>query len=253
VAEGVQGSLDGVFNRSIIFLKHIYMQKLSYEKLGKRVFLSMELGEKSEQQFNLLSLPQQEEVLGIITEYLSKIKYGNLSLREAKEFVQNICKILQTVNPFNFKECATRRNFAKYLGYSHVFSLVYGWSFDKIRLSIVDKRFSAGLIKRQKKLLAYQRSLSWCVFNLSDEERERFRKSKELIEKKLSEMKYDDLKETIVAFEEKYKLEESLYAIVESTDVESTDETDQITGMFNAVVTTFSQLSELDFSSKNQS
>ncbi|MDR0860633.1 MAG: hypothetical protein LBO09_06785 [Candidatus Peribacteria bacterium] len=206
--------------------------KLSFKRLGERISSAVMYGEESRRKFLSLPPPGQKKVLGLITEYISQLKNGKLSAKEAYDSIQEICTFLGTDHPFDL---CTRRQFTKYLGYNHVFQLVYSWTFEKITLPL--KEFSASLLDRQKKLFYYRDELLWIYFELSTREEEQdFSERKRLIEKLLSEKQYDDLEETIVSFETTYGIEESLYAIVGSAERE-----DQVKGIFNAVVTTYSQ------------
>ncbi|GHV27137.1 hypothetical protein FACS1894176_08740 [Bacteroidia bacterium] len=208
---------------------------LNYKELGARVFLALELGEESKRKFLSLLPPGQRKVLCMLTEYISRLKNEKLSTSEAYDSVQEICTFLGTDHPFDL---CTRKKFEKYLGYHHVFSLTYSWSFEMITLSL--KRFSAELIKRQKKLSSYRDELSWLLIGFTAEQKVAFWEQKKLMEKQLSEKQYSDLKATIIAFEKEYiyALPESLYASVESAEEKNT-----IKGIFNAVVTTYSQMS----------
>ncbi|MDR2540553.1 MAG: hypothetical protein LBD11_01925 [Candidatus Peribacteria bacterium] len=207
---------------------------LNYKDLGSRVFLALELGEESERKFFSLPPPGQRKVLCMLTEYISRMKNEKLSTSEAYDSVQEICTFMETGHPFDL---CTKKKFEKYLGYHHVFVLVYSWSFEMITLSL--KRFSAEFVKRQKKIFSYRDKLLQLFISFSAEQKVAFWEQKKLMEKQLSEKQYSDLKATIIAFEEEYiyVLPESLYASVESADGKDT-----IKGIFNAVVTTYSQI-----------
>ncbi|MDR0608172.1 MAG: hypothetical protein LBG52_07745 [Candidatus Peribacteria bacterium] len=206
------------------------MKKCSFKELGSRVFLAWGLGKESEQNFFSLSPPEQGKVLGLLTEYISRQKNARLSTSEAYERIHEVCSILATEHPFSY---CSRKCFEKYLGYNHCFQLVYSWAFEKITLSW--EKFSVALTERQTRLFDYQKELLLWYCNFSAEGKTSFIKQKRLIEKQLFERNYADLKITIVSFEQVYDLTESLYAIVDSVD-----ETDQIKGMFNAIVSTYS-------------
>ncbi|MDR0282019.1 MAG: hypothetical protein LBI53_01485 [Candidatus Peribacteria bacterium] len=215
------------------------MRKLNLNKLGKRVFYAWELGKESERKFNILPQPQQKEIVVQITDYISAMKNEKLSIDKAHGGVQKICDLLGTSHPF---DVCTHNKFLKYLGYNHVFNLVYNWTFNKITISL-GKEFSVKLTEQQEKLSAYRNELSQIYFNfLNDDQKQNFWNQKKLIKKHLSNKKYIDLKATIVAFEETYGLKESLYSIIESTDDE-----DIRKGIFNAVVTTYAQVERFNY------
>ena len=205
------------------------MQKLNYRNLGRRVLHVLQIGEESETKFLSLPSTKQNEVLRTLTEYCSKRKNDNLTKREARLYIQKISDILKVGNPLDI---CTRDVFTKFLGYDHVFELTYWWAFEKVTLSL-EGLFSVELYERQKKLANYLKELS----GKGVRRKKIFLRQKALIEQLLSERMYPDLKTTIMDFEKEYRLTESLYTIVKTTDEE-----DQVKGIFNAVVMTIFQL-----------
>jgi len=214
-------------------------RNVSYFTLGKTVKDCLKWKEDVDAKFSNLSELEKANIFGFIIQYISLlVQNKNAPLSEMWRIVNALAYELEIINPLGFH---TRWKREKYLGIDHIANLTYlnlikhfslEKHFSKAQLDIV---FDEEIYFRQIRLQGYFDTLQKKLSNKDESE------AIEYIETLLKEKRFSELRMAIEELEERVSMDETLLQKRLMAD----DDEDQVNGIFNAVVSTFSSLTKI--------
>lgn len=213
-------------------------RNVSYFTLGKTVKDCLKWKEDVDARFSNLSELEKANIFGFIIQYISLlVQNKNAPLSEMWRMAQLIAYEFEICNPLGFHTRWTR---GKYLGIDHIANLTY---LNLIKFFNLEKHFSKTQLEtifdeeiyfRQIRLQGYFDMLQK---KLSDKDES---EAIEYIETLLKEKRFSELRMAIEELEERVSMDETL---LQEKFMANNDD-DQVNGIFNAVIRTFSALTK---------